>query len=251
MLRALVAAGFVEPARGARRTWRFSFQDLIVLRAAQSLVESHVPRRNITRALRELRKQLPASMPLSGLSIGAVGERVVVREGARRWQAESGQYLLAFDVEPAPPPVQDAVVVPDPELDADAAFDAALACEEAGDAAGALAGYGRAIEADAAHLDAHLNRALLLQAEGKVADAERAYEKALAACGEAPALLYNLALLFEDTGRNAQAAGAYERAVRADPDFADAHYNLGLLYEKLGRTRDAIRHLARYRQLTK
>ena len=29
-LRALVDAGFVKPASGVRRAWRFSFQDLIV-----------------------------------------------------------------------------------------------------------------------------------------------------------------------------------------------------------------------------
>ena len=100
-IRALVAAGFVTPARGARNAWRFSFQDLIVLRTAQALVDAKVPQRRITRSLRELRRHLPASMPLSGLAIGAVADRVVVREGGRRWQAESGQYLLAFDGDPA------------------------------------------------------------------------------------------------------------------------------------------------------
>jgi hypothetical protein len=40
-------------------------------------------------------------MPLSGLSISAVADRVVVREGGGRWQAESGQYLLEFDGDPA------------------------------------------------------------------------------------------------------------------------------------------------------
>ena len=40
-------------------------------------------------------------MPLSGLSICAVADRVVVKEGGSRWQAESGQYLLAFEGDPA------------------------------------------------------------------------------------------------------------------------------------------------------
>jgi len=100
-LRALVNAGFVSPSRGPRHTWRFSFQDLIVLRTAQALVEANVPRRRITRSLKQLREYLPEAMPLSGLSIGAVGERVVVREGAARWQADTGQYLLAFEGDPA------------------------------------------------------------------------------------------------------------------------------------------------------
>src|ERR1700741_3456539 len=65
-LRALVAAGFVKPARGPRNALRFSFQDLIVLRTAQALADAKLTSRRITRSLKELRKRLPASMPLSG-----------------------------------------------------------------------------------------------------------------------------------------------------------------------------------------
>ena len=100
-IRALIAAGFVSPTRGPRGAWRFSFQDLIVLRTAQALVAANVPRRRITKSMSELRRRLPESMPLSGLSIGAVGNRVVVREGASRWRADSGQYVLDFEGDPA------------------------------------------------------------------------------------------------------------------------------------------------------
>src|SRR6266487_5987563 len=100
-IRALIAAGFVSPARGPRSEWRFSFQDLIVLRTAQALADANVPQRRITRSVRDLRRRLPEAMPLSGLSIGAVADRVVVKEGASRWQADSGQYLLAFEGDPA------------------------------------------------------------------------------------------------------------------------------------------------------
>ena len=100
-IRSLIAAGFVTPARGPRGAWRFSFQDLIVLRTAQALADARVPARRIMRSMRELRRHLPAAMPLSGLNIDAVADRVVVREGGNRWQAESGQYLLGFDGDPA------------------------------------------------------------------------------------------------------------------------------------------------------
>src|SRR5437868_12959262 len=93
-LRALVDAGFVSPARGPRNAWQFSFQDLIVLRTAQALAAAKVPPRRIARSMRQLRQHLPESMPLSGLSIAAEADRVVVREGHSRWQADSGQYLL-------------------------------------------------------------------------------------------------------------------------------------------------------------
>ena len=100
-IRALIGAGFVTPARGPRNAWLFSFQDLIVLRTAQALSASLVPNRRITKSLKELRRNLPEEMPLSGLRIAAVGDRVVVKEGDTRWQAEGGQYLLAFEGDPA------------------------------------------------------------------------------------------------------------------------------------------------------
>src|SRR5262245_21412696 len=99
-IRTFIEAGFVSPSRGPRNAWLFSFQDLIVLRTAQALTAASIPSKRITRSVKELRRHLPDSMPLSGLSIGAVGDRVVVREGASRWQAESGQYLLAFEGDP-------------------------------------------------------------------------------------------------------------------------------------------------------
>ena len=250
-LRSLVTARFVRPAQGPRRAWLFSFQDLIVLRAAQSLVAAKVPHRRILRSLRELRRQLPGSMPLSGLSIGAVGDRVVVREGTQQWQAESGQYLLAFDVEPRMEEIGPRSIATDaaPGATNDDAFEQGLALDESGDSNAALAAYERAIAADRGHLDAHTNRALLLQDLGRPAEAERAYRDAFEACADAPVLWFNYALMLEDLRRGAEAARAYEAALRRDPDFADAHYNLALLYEKLGRGRDALRHFARYRKL--
>src|SRR3989441_7732117 len=96
-IRTLIHAGFVSPARGPRNAWRFSFQDLIVLRTAQALAAAKVPHKRITRSVKELRRRLPDSMPLSGLNIVAEADGVVVRDGARRWRAESGQYLLGFE----------------------------------------------------------------------------------------------------------------------------------------------------------
>ena len=100
-IRSLVTAGFVTPTRGPRNAWLFSFQDLIVLRTAQALAAANVPQRRILRSLKELRSRLPEQMPLSGLSIGAIADHVVVREGGSRWHAASGRSLLAFEGDPA------------------------------------------------------------------------------------------------------------------------------------------------------
>src|ERR1700739_3583056 len=96
-IRGLINAGFVTPERGARREYRFSFRDLMVLRTARALIDAKVPRKRIHRSLEDLRRHLPEAMPLSGLSICAVGDRVVVRDGQTHWQAGEGQHLLGLE----------------------------------------------------------------------------------------------------------------------------------------------------------
>lgn len=241
-IRALIEAGFVSPARGPRNAWLFSFQDLIVLRTAQALAAAQVAPKRITRSMKELRRHLPAAMPLSGLSIAAVGNHVVVREGSRRWQAESGQYLLAFEGDPA----RGALSVMERKPDW---YARALALEDK-DPAAALEAYRQALAADPKNVDAHINRGWLLHEAGRLEEAERAYREGMEACGSDALLLYNLGVLLVDMGRKAEAAEAYEAALRERPAFADCHYNLALLCEELDRPREAIRHMARYRRLT-
>jgi DNA-binding transcriptional MerR regulator len=196
-IRALISAGFVTPARGPRRAWLFSFQDLIVLRTAQTLVEADVPPRRITRSIRELRRHLPDAMPLSGLSISAVADRVVVRERAGRWQAESGQYLLEFDGDPANGSLsvieyRDAAETPG---SAQAWFDKATALERT-DAVAATRAYESAIATpDPSFLDARINLGRLLHEGGHLAKAEQAYREAVQPVGNDPLLLYNLGVL--------------------------------------------------------
>lgn len=243
-IRALVEAGFVSPARGPRNAWRFSFQDLIVLRTAQALVAASVPRKRITRSIKELRRHLPQAMPLSGLSIGAVGDRVVVKEGAARWQADSGQYLLAFEGDPSGGSLR---VIERP-VQAQEWLDRAIDLEST-DTEAALRAYERAVEADPKLLDARINMGSLLHEAGRLADAERVYREAIQACGSDPLLLFNLGVLLGDLERKAEAMQAYEAALRADPRMADCHYNLALLCEELKKPKEAIRHMAQYRRL--
>jgi tetratricopeptide (TPR) repeat protein len=250
-IRSLVSAGFVSPARGPRKSYLFSFRDLIVLRTAQALAQANVPPRRITRSLKELRRHLPDAMPLSGLSIGAVGDRVVVSEGASRWQAESGQYLLAFDGDPADGSLS--VIEPEGPAAAASAEDwFERGCElERGDPGAARKAYERALEADAKHLRAHINLGRILHEAGRLADAEKVYRRAAAACGSDPLLLFNLGVLLEDLGRRNEAMEAYERALHRDPCLTDCHYNLALLCKALGKPKHAIRHMAQYRRLVK
>lgn len=249
-IRALTAAGFVSPARGPRNAWRFSFQDLVILRTAQALVAANVPRKRITRSLKELRRHLPESLPLSGLSICAVADRVVVKEGSSRWHAESGQYLLAFEGDPADGSLS---VIERNEVEAAPSaedwFERGVALE-ADDVEAARLAYEQAVAADPTLLNAHINLGSLLHEAGRYVEAERAYRAAIEANSGDATLLYNLGVLLEDMDRKREAMAAYEAALHRNPGMADCHYNLGLLCDELEKPKEAIRHMAQYRRLT-
>ena len=248
-IRSLVQAGFVSPARGPRGALLFSFQDLIALRTAWALAQAHLPPRRILRSLRQLRAQLPDSVPLSGLKIGAVGDRVVVQEGEARWQADSGQYLLALEVGAAAGDIRLVDRLEQAKETAEDGFSRGAALEET-DPAAARRAYEEALAADPSHAGAATNLGRLLHEGGQLDEAERVYRAGLAACGSDALLHYNLGVLLEDSGRTGEAAQAYERALHDDPGLADAHYNLARLYEAQGHPRLALRHLAQYRRLS-
>ncbi|HEY6641381.1 tetratricopeptide repeat protein [Povalibacter sp.] len=254
-LRGLIKNGFVNPARGPKRELRFSFQDLIVLRAARALLEAKVPVRRINRSLQDLRRHLPDEAPLSGLSISAIGDEVVVRDGKNHFHADSGQYVLGFDVS-----VENGVVrvverkeatakaaATDP-ANADDWFDQALELEESNPGE-ARAAYERIIHAQPDNCAAWTNLGRLLHEQQDTSAAEQAYQRAVEHCGPDPILMFNLGVLLEDLGRTSAALEAYQTAITEDPTLADGHFNLARLYEAMGKEQHAIRHLGQYRRL--
>ena len=283
-IRGLISRGFVNPARGPRREYRFSFQDLVTLRTARALVQAKVPAQRIGRSLSALRRQLPKSVPLTGLTICAVGNEVVVRKGGNRWQAESGQYLLELDVAVAGDSLQiteikrggsasagdsgaragaagaarpdvalaevDRADASSDSVDAHAWFERGLAADES-DMVAALEAYERCRALDARHVGARINLGRLLHEAGRLKEAERVYAEAVRECEPDPTLFFNLGVVLEDASRNEEAVAAYQQALAEDPDFGDAHYNLARLYESLGKPQHAIRHLGIYRRLLK
>jgi tetratricopeptide (TPR) repeat protein len=263
----LIEAGFVTPARGPRREYRFSFQDLVLMRAAQGLREARLPSRRISRALKRLREQLPGDVPLRGVRIAAVGDSVVIAEGNARWRAEDGQYVLALDTgarddaaagEAMPHVLRErprgragSEGLPEPDMQvatAEDRFREACSIEEH-DLGRALSLYRAAIAIDPDHAAAHLNLGRALHEVGRFDEAEGAYRRGLDACPRDPLLCFNLGVLLEDLGEDTEARECYEAAIAEDPALADAHYNLALLHERAGRRRDALRHFSAYRRL--
>ena len=191
-VRALVRAGHIHPLKKAGRL-SYSFQDLIVLRTAGSLRAAKIPAQRINRTLREIRDSLPGALPLSGLSIVAVGDRIMVREGQALREGDTGQYTLDLEVVDrggdllvidkraaaaaamSPPSTAaaggraGAIGVAAP---ADQAFDKGLELEDT-DPAAARAAYEACLAADEHHLEARLNLGRLLHLDGRLEEARK------------------------------------------------------------------------------
>jgi tetratricopeptide (TPR) repeat protein len=255
-LRAWVRAGFLDPRRGPRREYRFTFQDLVLLRTAKALA-GVVPPRKLRRALRRLRTQLPSGRPLTGVQITTDGRDVVVRDGAALWKPDSGQGVLDFEVaelaeKVAPLARRAALAARAAEPEPDAAAWYALACDLESSAPGeARDAYRRVLELDPDHVEARVNLGRLLHEAGHTAAAETHYRLALRARPADPTASFNLGVALDDLGRTAEAVRSYEAALAADPDYADAHFNLARLYERTGKRVAALRHFKAYRQLTR
>jgi len=180
-----------------------------------------------------------------------VADRVVVREGGSHWQADSGQYLLAFEGDPADGSlsvIERKSAAVEPSTNAMHWFEQALALER-DEPDSARRTYERAIAEAPNLVDARINLGSLLHEAGCLAEAERVYRDAIAACGSDPTLMYNLGVLLDDLDRKHEAMDAYRAALRGDPGLADCHYNLALLCEQFRKPREALRHMAQYRRL--
>jgi tetratricopeptide (TPR) repeat protein len=248
----LVRSGFVTPLRDRRRRLQFSFQDILLLKTASRLIAASIPRRKVTRAVAALRRHLPAELPLAGLRISAVGDRVAVQSIGRTWDAESGQGMFAFDVLGGDGGIRviesNAPVAPEPDVDE--WFAQALALEDP-DPVASQELYQRIIAADVQHLEAYINCGRLLHLARDWQAAERLYRDGIAACAACATLFFNLGVLLEDQDRVDEAIAAYQDALRCEPDHCDSHHNLARLFEASGRVQHAIRHFNHYRRFVK
>ena len=246
----LIAEGFVAPTRGRRNEFRFTFQDLMLLRTAHALQASKIPPRRILRSLARLKATLPQELPLTGLRITAIGADVAVRDRDGHWQADTGQLLMDFDVAPAGGG-QVAFMERDaaPAADAAASWFARGAALEISDAAGAEAAYRQALALEPDHAAAYLNLGAMWSEGGRYADVVALSDVALAQGVDSALIHFNRGVALDHLERLAEAMASYERSLALDPSLADAHYNLGRLREQLGDARGAVRHFSAYRRL--
>ena len=246
----LIAEGFVTPTRGPRNAWRFTFQDMMLLRTAHGLQRAQIPPRKILHALKRLKATLPQALPLSGLRITAIGADVAVRDRDGRWQTDSGQLLMDFDVAPVAGSVAFLAreTAPPAPPGAPAWFERALALE-AIDRGAAEAAYRQALVLAPALEAAYLNLGAMLSDESRFEELAALSEAAIRHLPRSPLLHFNRGVALDHLECLPEAVVSYEQSLALDPLLADAHYNLARLREQLGDQRGALRHFSAYRRL--
>ncbi len=251
-VRSFVYAGLLQPVRGPRKEYLFSFQDLVLLRLGAQLKKASVPLNAVRKALHELREQLAEDLPLSAVKVDALGETVLARDREGVWAPETGQRYFPFTLpEPDHSATESLGAHADPVLAEPTAvewFDRAIDLESTSHSL-AKDAYRKVLELDSEFADAHANLGRLYHAEGRVDRAVQHFSRAAELDPESGTPQFNLGVALEDLNRTDEAIVAYQRALERDPRRADAHFNLSRLFEDRGDEVAALRHLKEYRRL--
>lgn len=247
--------GLLMPTRDIWGRYRYSFQDLALLRTAAKLLDAKLSPNRVTKALRAIREQLPDGRPLSAVRIFVVGRRVVVKDRLASWEPESRQGMLDFDVQELSRQVAREIArqTPLPEAPATGSaaqwYESGLDLELAGRGDEARDAYRAALKMDPKHIAARINLGRLLHAADQPEEAESHYRAALEQDPHNALAAFNLGVALEDQDKLEAAVEAYHRTLSLDKDYADAHFNLSRLLEAGGDNRGALRHLSRFKRL--
>ncbi len=249
-VRHYVRRKLVQPARGERGEYQFSFQDVVLLRTAKGLMDANVSTRKAYRALVKLKAELAQRKSLSAVRIYADGSTVVVRDDNHVWEVETGQTQIDFAVQDLAnnvAEIADRHVIQAKEaddFDTDEWYNLGLDLEEV-EPDRAPDAYRQAIRLDPKNADAHVNLGRLYQLKGDLKLAKRHYELALTARPGHQLAFYNLGTVFDELDETSKAADFYSQA----PAIPDAHYNLARICELSGDEVSALRHMRQYRDL--
>jgi tetratricopeptide (TPR) repeat protein len=232
---------------------KYSFSDLIAIRAILELRRKGFRPRQIAEAVDSLRRKLEGiTHPLSELRILSDGKKIAVRVAGQKMEAVSGQILLDFDASelagvkmlPERRPGENRL------KESEIWFQTGLELEESGAPFEEIVNaYCKAIELNPGAAGAMVNLGTIYYRERRFTEAECYYRDAVRADPKYPLAEFNLGNLYDEQGRTADAATHYGRALALNPQYADAHFNLALLSERLGEVLKAVQHWKLYLKL--
>lgn len=252
-VRALARSVITEPVRDERGRLRFSFQDIVMLRQAQGLLNGNGHPRRVWRAMRTLGRQL-GERPLSSIKMRVEGRDVLVTASNTTWNPESGQTLFDFFGEGGAERVslaerRSAALASRLAKSAEDWFELGIALESVGATLDAEAAYRNAFRVDERHVDSRINLGRMRHAAQALAEAEALYREAIRLSPGHGVAHFNLGVVLEDKNAFDEAMTEYRNALECEPPIAEAHFNLARLFEQRGDQRAALRHLASFKRL--
>jgi tetratricopeptide (TPR) repeat protein len=218
----------------------YSFQDLVSLRAATTLISGGISLQQVIRSIELIKKKFPEVKGISELKFFSHHNTLMMRYNGISFDPVNGQLLLSFDdrehTEPA------AFKAPKQEKNQLFWFEYGLRYDIEGKWQLAVKAYRKALQLDPTLADCWNNLATIYYRIGRKKKAIRYYLNALKINSSYKLAYYNLANIFEELKKFRTAVKMYLKAIELDPEYFDAHYNLALVYDKIHAYREARHH---------
>ena len=259
-VRHIVRRGLINPSRGEREKFEYSFQDVVVLRNIKKMEALSVSMKKILKTITLLNEDRTSSR-LSATKLQVIGSELAVVKDQSAWDPTTGQTLLNFDavddksrdnIQKFPSErrgdrtrlreIDDRIARG--SLSSDDWFEVGVELESI-DARRACDAYKQAIKMDENNADAYNNLGRLLQLDDKLRDARQLYERVLQIDPDSELAAYNLGTIFHTLEEFDLALKYYRRA----RNMSIAHHNIAQIYEEKGDEVSARWHMRRSREL--
>ena len=237
----------IQPAIQLGRTYRFAFNDLLVMRVAKELLPNRRRLEPVQRSLERARVLAPGR-PVSSLKLHNDEGRIVLSDNGVLIEADSGQLQLDFRLEHERPEgkVEESF---GPARVRERFEEARRLAEE--DPLKALTIYSDLVGREPGNFEAHIRLATLLERDGDLVGALRHLLGAAAIVPASADVHLRLGRLYRRRSDDRQALRSFLLAIDCDPTSVEAHRNAAELFDAIGRRRDAQRHLSAIHRLIK
>ncbi len=235
----------LHPSAQTGRRHRFAFRDLLLMRLAKELIPTRRHLEPVQRCLARLHALLDPSRPLTALRLINDDGRIVARDGAVSFEAESGQMRFEF-APPEPGRIEERF---GPARVHERFEEAKRIADE--DPLKALQLYADVLGREPGNFDAHVQVAALLEEKGDLGGALRHLLGAAAILPTSAEAHLKLGLLHRRREEYEAAIRSLLRALECDPASIESHRNLAEIYERLGRPREALRHMSAAHRLSR
>jgi len=244
-IRYWVRRRLLRPTAHSGRRHRFAFRDLLLMRLAKELIPTRRHLEPVQRCLARLHAILDPSRPLTALRLSNDEGRIVARDGAVCFEAESGQIVFDFT-----PPESGKIEERFGPARVHERFEEAKRTADE-DPLKALQLYADVLGREPRNFEAHMQVAGLLEDQGDLGGALRHRLGAAAALPTSAEAHLKLGLLYRRREEYDCAARSLLCALECDPLSIAAHRNLAEIYERLGRPREALRHMSAAHRLSR